>query len=359
MFKLLTKVALMTRRQRFFLIIAFTLALNTVVFAQPTLTPSPADVATGRIFTLYGDLAVIEPEVEVPANTMFDLILYSRGNEEVARQRVGKGGRYSFKNIIEGNYVIGVELNNVEIARVAIHIAQRKHEPIRQDLELNWTPSLRANRGFVSVTESYDRSYQHRKLFELAMKQINKNDLPKATATLRSIVEADPKDYESWNELGLVYFIQKDFTAAENSYAKAIEVKPGYITAFLNLGRVRLAQKKNEAAIAAFQSGLEQDPKSAITNYFLGEAYFAAGKESIGLGHMNEALKLDPVGMANAHLRLASVYNRAGRKDLAAIEYNEFLKKRPEYPDAQTLRDYIIANNPRTKRSSDPSPRPK
>ncbi len=96
----------MTRRQRFILFIGFTLALNTAVFAQPTLTPAPSDVPTGRIFTLYGDLRVFELEGDVSASTMFDLILYSRGNEAVARQRVGKGGRYSFNNIIEGNYLI-------------------------------------------------------------------------------------------------------------------------------------------------------------------------------------------------------------------------------------------------------------
>jgi tetratricopeptide (TPR) repeat protein len=348
----------MKRRQRFILLIGFTVALNTAAFAQPTLTPPPGDVTSGRIFTFYGDLRVLELEGGVPANTMFDLILYTRGNEAVARQRVGKGGRYSFNNIIEGNYLIAVELDNVEIARVAIHVAQRKHEPIRRDLELDWTPSLRAKRGAPSVTDSYSRTPQNRKLFEKALKQMNKNELPKAIATLRSIVESDPKDYQSWNELGLVYFIQKDFTAAENSYAKAIEAKPEYLTAYLNLGRMRLAQKKNEGAIAAFQSALEKDRKSAITNYFLGEAYFAARKDSIAVGYMNEALKLDPVAMANAHLRLATAYNLAGRKDLAAIEYNEFLKKKPEYPDAQRLRDYIMANNPRTKRKSDPSPNP-
>ena len=347
----------MTPRQRFILIIGFTLALHTAVFAQQTSTPPLEDVAPGRIFTLYGDLQVMEWEADVPANTMFDLILYSRGNEEVARQRVGKGGRYSFNNIIEGNYFIGMELDNVEIWRVPIHIAQRKHKPIRHDLGLEWNRSLQAQRGTVSAPDSYSRNPQNRKLFDKATKQINKNELPQAIATLRSIVEADPKDYQSWNELGLVYFIQKDFTAAENSYAKAIEVKPEYITAFLSLGRMRLAQKKNEGAIAAFQSALEKDSKSALANYFLGEAYLTAGKESIAVGHLNEALKLDPVGMANAHLRLATVYNLSGRKDLAAIEYNEFLKKKPEYPDAQRLRDYIIANNPRNRRPK-PSPSP-
>ncbi len=348
----------MTRPQRFILLIGFLLALNTVVLAQPTLTPPAADVTTGRIFTWYGDLLVLEVQGKIPANTMFDLILYSTGNEAVARQRVGKGGRFSFNNIVEGNYLMAVELDNVEIARVPIHIAQRKHEPIGQDVRLGWIPSWQANRDRLSAPDSYTRTQENRKLFATAIKQINKNELPKATVTFRSIVAADPKEYKAWNELGLIYFIQKDFTAAENSYGKAIEAKPEYTTAYLNLGRVRLAQKKNEDAIAAFQSALEKNPQSALTNYFLGEANFAAGKESVAVRYMNEAQKLDPVGMANAHQRLGNLYNRAGRKDLAAIEYNEFLKKKPEYPDAQRLRDYIIANNPRRKRGSTPSPTP-
>lgn len=348
----------MTPRQRFILLIGITIALNHAVFAQATLTPPPEDVATGRIFTLYGDLKVLEWEGGVPANTMFDLVLYSREDEAVARQRVGKGGRFSFNNIIEGNYFISVELDNIEISRVAIHISQRKHEPIRQDLELDWTPSLRAKHGALSARDSYSRTPQNRQLFDKAMKQINNNELRKAIATLRSIVETDPKDHQSWNELGLVYFIQRDFIAAENSYAKALEVTPEYMPAFINIGRVRLAQKNYEGAIAAFQSALKKDPKSALANYFLGEAYLAAGKQSIAVGPLNEALKLDPIGMTNAHLRLASIYNLSGRKDLAAIEYNEFLKKKPEYPDAQRLREYIIANNPRTKRSSGPSSSP-
>ena len=349
----------MTPRQRFILLIGFTLALYTAVFAQTTSTPPPADLASGRLFTFYGDLRVIESEADLPDNTMFDLILYSQEDEAVARQRVGKGGRYSFNNIIEGIYIMAVELDNVEIWRGVIHIGQRKHKPVRQDLALEWSRLLQAQRGTVSASDSYNRNPQNHKLFDKAMKQINKNELAQAIATLRSIVEADPKDHQSWNELGLVYFIQKDFTAAENSYAKAIEAKPGYINAFLSLGRVRLAQKNNEGAIAAFQSALEKDSKSALANYFLGDAYLAARKQSIAIGYLNEALKLDPVGMTNAHLRLATIYNLSGRKDLAAIEYNEFLKKKPEYPDAQRLRDYIRANNPRTKRSAAPSPSPK
>ena len=341
------------------LALLFILILTFVpVSAQTKKADEPAE-DTGRIFTLYGDLRVLEFEGDVPPNTMFDLILYSKeNNNAVARQRVGKGGRFSFNNIIEGNYFIAVELDNVETSRVAIHIAQRKLKPINQDLQFEWTPSLQVRRDATSARDSYKRDPQNRKLFDKAMKQINKNELAEAIATLRSVVAADPKDHQSWTELGLVYFVQRDFAAAENSFAKAIEINAEYVTGFVNLGRVRLAQRNNEGAIAALQSGLAKDSTSALANYFLGEAYLAARKQTIAIDHLIEALKLDPDGMANAHLRLATVYNLSGRKDLAAIEYNEFLKKRPEYPDAQRLRDYIIANNPRTKRAPDPSPKP-
>jgi hypothetical protein len=64
--------------------------------------------------------------------------------------------------------------------------------------------------------------------------------------------------------------------------------------------------------------------------------------------------------MADAHLRLGALYNLAGYKDRAVLEYNEFLKKRPDYPDAQKLRDYIMANGPRSnpKPEASPSPNP-
>jgi cytochrome c-type biogenesis protein CcmH/NrfG len=347
----------MTRQQRIILLIAFTFVLHTAAFAQLPTSSSQPGAGTRRNYTLYGDLKVDESQASEPAHAMFDVILYTRGNEVFARQRVGNGGRYRFNNIFNGDYYLAVELDNVEVARVPILVSANSVDLIRQDLEFRWKGGPRPAAGVISA-DSYNRSNQNRSLYDRAMKEIAKNDLTKATATLRSLVEADPKDYSAWNELGMVYFIQKDFEAAENSYGKAIELKPDYVTALVSLGRVRLAQKKNEDAIKVLEAALKADAKSASANYFLGEAYLAVKKGSMAVTYLNEALKLDPVGMANAHLRLATLYNLAGYKDRAALEYNEFLKKKPDYPEAQKLRDYIKANGPRSNPSANPSPSP-
>ena len=48
--------------------------------------------------------------------------------------------------------------------------------------------------------------------------------------------------------------------------------------------------------------------------------------------------------MADAHLRLGALYNLAGYKDRAAAEYEQFLQKKPDYPERKKLEEYIQTN---------------
>jgi tetratricopeptide (TPR) repeat protein len=112
----------------------------------------------------------------------------------------------------------------------------------------------------------------------------------------------------------------------------------------MNLGRLRVARKNYEGAIEPLTAAVGIQPTSADANYYLGESYLQIKKGSKAVGYLNEAIKLDPVGRADAHLRLALLYNAAGLKDRAALEYEEFLKKKPDYPDRKKLESYINAN---------------
>jgi tetratricopeptide (TPR) repeat protein len=338
----------MTRRKHtgtWVFIIGLILMLRTVAFAQATSSSQPG-AGSRRGFTLFGDLKVDDSQAgsQANANATFDVILYTRGNEVFARQRASNGGRYQFNNIFNGDYYLVVELDSLEIARIPILIPANAVEHIRQDLEFRWKAAVRP---VASAENAYNRSSQNRALYQKASEEINGKNLSQAAATLRSLVEADPKDYPAWSDLGMVYFIQKDFEAAENSYTSAINAKPDHFAALVNLGRVRLARKNNEAAIEPLEAALKIDPKSATANYFLGEAYLALKKGSKAVGYLNEALKLDPLGMAEAHLRLGSLYNLAGYKDRAAAEYEQFLQKKPDYPERKRLVEYIEANKPK------------
>jgi hypothetical protein len=41
---------------------------------------------------------------------------------------------------------------------------------------------------------------------------------------------------------------------------------------------------------------------------------------------------------------LAWIYDAVGSKEKAALEYEEFLKKKPDYPERQKLEGYVRAN---------------
>ena len=329
------------------LIIGLILMLELVALAQAP-APSRPGAGSRRNFTLYGDVKVDASQAgEEKTDRTYDIILYTRGNEVVARQRTGNGGRYQFTNLGNGDYYLAVELDGAEVARTTINISVNSVEHIKQDLEFRWKPLLAA--GVGSSADAYNRTSQNRALYQKASQEIKGKNFTEAVTTLRSLVEADPKDYVAWSDLGMVYFIQKDLEAAENSYTSAIGVKANHVAALVNLGRVRLARKNNEGAVESLEAALKADPKNAAANYFLGEAYLALKKGSKAVGYLNEALKLDPLGMADAHLRLGALYNVAGYKDRAAAEYERFLEKKPDYPERKKLTDYIEANKPKTE----------
>jgi len=327
---------------RWLILIVLMLTSATASFAQASSSSRPG-AGSRRNFTLYGDLNLQESGGSQQSNVIFDVILYTRGSEVFSRQRVGNGGRYRFNNVFNGDYYLAVELDSVEIARVPILISANSTEDVRQDLAFQWKATP-ATGGVISAAGAYNRSSQNNSLYQKASKEIAAKNFGEAVITLKSLVANDPKDFQAWTDLGMVYFIQKDLEASENGYLSAIAAKPDHLAALVNLGRVRLARKNNEGAVETLEQALKVDAKSPTTNYFLGEAYLALKKGSKAVGYFYEALNLDPTGMADAHLRLATLYNLAGYKDRAANEYEQFLKKKPDYPERKKLEEYIQAN---------------
>lgn len=330
---------------RYSFAIALALVFSTG-FANPSLAQRPG-AGTTRNFTLWGDIKLDESQREDDRPVTFDVILYTRGNDVFARQRVASNGRYRFINIFNGDYYLAIELDNVELARIPLLISGQYADDIRQDINLEWRAI--ANRtggggGVVSAADAYERSGNNKSLYQKSAREIGSKKYPEAIATLLQLVAADPKDFPAWSDLGMVYFIQKDLEAAENSFVSAATAKPTYLPALISMGRVRIARKNYQGAVEALEESLKIDPKSAPANYFLGEAYLHLKKGTKAVGHLNAALVLDPVGMAEAHLRLATLYNGAGYKDKAAAEYEAFLKKKPDYADRKKLEEYIALN---------------
>lgn len=317
-----------------------TLTVLTVAFA----TSSVAQTGGGHM--LFGDFKVDESQVSGRKPLTFDLILYESGGRLVSRQTVVNNSRYRFLDVANGDYDLVVEVESNEVVRIRIMLNEPFRTDIRKDIELEWRDPFASKKPIKpgAAAESYQRTSTNKKRFAKAEQAMDVKDYPQAIILLHQILSEDNKDYQCWSELGTAYLIQKDLGQSEDAYLRATEANPQFVLAFLNLGKVRMAQKKFEAAVEPLSQAFKIKPESADVNYFLGEAYLQIKKGSKAVVYLYEAIRLDPIGKAEAHLRLATLYHGAGMKEKAVAEYEAFLKKKPDYPDRKKLEQYIIQN---------------
>ncbi|MFY9610027.1 MAG: tetratricopeptide repeat protein [Blastocatellia bacterium] len=297
--------------------------------------------------TVFGDLSVDDSKVEGIKPETFQLVLYDSRGQEIGRQMVMSKGRYRFLGLSNGEYDIGVQVEQQEIARIHLHLMELQSTEIRKDIELQWRPARTTASRTPPATVSAggcNQSPANEELFNKAGQQLKKKNYDTAITLLNQIVSADPKDCAAWTELGTAHFRRGSLEEAEKSYQRALGERPSFLPALINLGKLRLARKNFEGAIETLSLALKAQPQSAEANFLVGEAYLQIKKGSKAVGYLNEALRLDPIGEAEAHLRLAALYNGAGLKEKAATEYEQFLSKRPDYPERKALQAYIKAN---------------
>ena len=294
--------------------------------------------------TLFGDVRVTAENSGVSVPQEVTLILRRVTEGEVGRQTVSSRGRYRFTNLKTGEYEIIVEVDNNEIGRLQqVTVGGLSNSPYgyQYDLDLRMkSPSLPKS-GVISAADVYNRSPAAEQIFHKAEDAVEKKKYDQAALFLKGVIEKDGMDFQAWTALGSVYLAQQKFEDAEEAYLKAIELKPTATRSSLNLGRLLSSRKKYEEAIEPLTRVVELQPDSGDAQMLLGECYLQVKKGSKAIPHLNEAARL---GHPEAHLRLGWLYNAAGLKDKAAVEYEEFLKKKPDYPDRAKLKEYIQAN---------------
>ncbi|HKU74354.1 MAG TPA: tetratricopeptide repeat protein [Pyrinomonadaceae bacterium] len=295
--------------------------------------------------TLFGDLQVDETKVEGFVSLSFDVVLYTEGGVLLGRQTVVNNSRYRFLNLQDGRYDVVVEVEGSEVARVRVLVKAAYKTDFRQDIHLEWREGVarrqRAKAQTISAADFYDRTGRNKSLFEKAQKAVDEKKFDEAVDFLNRLVAADAKDFQAWTELGTVQLMLNNIEEAEKAYRRAIQERPKFMLALLNLGRLLSSEQKFEAAIEPLTEAVKLSATSAEANFLLGEAYLQIKKGSKAVPYLIDAAKL---GKAEAHLRLAALYNAVGLKEKAAIEYEQFLKKRPDYKDRKTLEQYISEN---------------
>ena len=262
---------------------------------------------------------------------------------ELERRKVSNRGTYRFDNLTPGEYELVVEIDQHEVSRTRIFLTSL-HAPygLQQDIVVDWQPPASSTKAStVSAADVHDRTAANQRLFKKAEDAVAENNYDQAIALLTQIVTGDKADYQAQTILGTLLASKGKYDEAEQAYLSALSAKPTFAAALLDFGRLRLKQKKFAEAIDQLTRLVGLQPDSGEGNLLLGDAYAQMDRKSEAIPCLQAAANL---GYPEAHLRLSWIYDATGSKEKAALEYEEFLKKKPDYPERQKLEGYIRVN---------------
>jgi tetratricopeptide (TPR) repeat protein len=301
---------------------------------------------------LYGQVKIrVQATAERIAPPPATLILFSPSGKELARptgpelarQKVMNGGTYRFADLTPGEYELAVEIDQHEVSRTRIFLSSL-HAPygLQQDIVIDWQPPGEPAKGpTVSAADVHDRSAANKRLFKKAEDAVAAKDYDQAISLLTQMVATDKADYQAQTILGTLLASKGKYDEAEQAYVGALAAKPSFPAALLDFGRLKLKQKKFADAVELLTRLVGSQPDSGEGSLLLGDAYVQMGQTSQAIPYLKSAANL---GYPEAHLRLAWIYDASGSKEKAVLEYAEFLKKKPSYPERQKLEEYIRVN---------------
>lgn len=289
---------------------------------------------------IYGRITVTGSDPQKPPKTT---VIFSDREQSETRWTVGKSGNYCFKRNNASGGLLVIEVNGTEVARKTLPTLGPNQQ--REDFEV-MPPVSQRTVAPSTVSAKYARPPNEKTtaLYRRASDAEKDGKTAEAIKILVEITAIDPEDFIAFAKLGTLQFVLKDYSSAEAAFRKALELRIDYVPVWINVGMLRFDQKQFEAAIEIFKHTVSLEPSNARVHQMLGESYLQSKLGSLAVEEFDKALELDPIGMAECHLRKGKLFELAGAKAQASREYKLFIEKVPNHPDRKKLEKYIKDN---------------
>jgi len=162
-------------------------------------------------------------------------------------------------------------------------------------------------------------------LIDSARAAADSGNMPVALVLLKRATEVDPKSKIAWNNLGLIYFAQRQNDQAIAAFQKQLEVNPYDQYAYTNLGRVYWNDRKYDDAVKAFNKQLENNPLDKLAHNYLGMMYAEWHKYDLAVAELEKAAAVtqdtDP-GAAELQVALGDAYLNLGQDEKALATFD-------------------------------------
>jgi Tfp pilus assembly protein PilF len=264
-----------------------------------------------------------------------------------ASTSAGSDGRFRFRKVPKGNYVVTVFVPGSGPVRRSIDVTPGLADAKgRIETTIPWSDGIssartRQLRNTVSVRE-LAISDDARREFGAAQKALSRHDSSTAQTHLRRAVELAPSYAIAWLQLGAIAYRSTSWAEAETCFRKALEIRPNSLIATLNLGGVLLYLRKYNEALFYNRAAVERSPEHALANFQLGITYLVLEQDENALKYLNKAKSLDPANYSSPQLALADIHERRGDRTAAVRELEDFLARHPDAENADRVRNQIV-----------------
>ena len=133
------------------------------------------------------------------------------------------------------------------------------------------------------------------------------------------LIALEPKNYDFYNRLAIIYEEWEKPDKAIEYYQKAIERKPHHVL-YLSLGNAYSKQGKLDDAIKAYQMSVELKPSFTFGLYSLGFTYLKKGQPQAAIDPLRKVLEIEPRHVYANH-GLGVAYALTGDKAAAMQQY--------------------------------------
>ncbi|MEY4167279.1 MAG: hypothetical protein RIR52_1103 [Acidobacteriota bacterium] len=271
----------------------------------------------------------------------------------VAYTYTDPAGRYSFRNLSQGVFIIKVHSDGkyagqaVRIVMQAIRNSGASHyEQVDFMLkELVEKRSAVATNG-VRTTFVQEIPEAARKAYQRAVKALEGGrDRDAGVASLKEALTIFPKYYDALERLGIEYVRLEQYEEARQLLTLAVGVNRSGASSLYGLGVAQFHTGQTEEAIQSLRTALLLAPESsnlAFEHFYLGLAYWRLKRHGDAEPHLKKAVEVGGDNVPpDVHMYLAQYYSESGRKAEAATELELFLKLVPNAQDAEKIRGLI------------------
>jgi arylsulfatase A-like enzyme/Tfp pilus assembly protein PilF len=187
--------------------------------------------------------------------------------------------------------------------------------------------------GYVSGGSSHAGSRpdpKDRRELAARIAQVTSGELSGAEleSALRAILKDDPQNPQAHLRLGYVLVEANRCKEAEPHFRAAIDAKLPTADAHLGLASCYAAARRFDLALATLRDGAALEPDNPVVVANQGVLTSDGGQPLAAVPLFQRALALDP-DFHQARFNLAIAYARAGRRQEAASEASELLKRMP------------------------------